>query len=161
MRKVVLVSLDALYDADLAWLGEDSFMGGLLRDSAVSTRVKTIFPALTYPTHVTMVTGENPAAHGIGHNRPYQPGVEPRLCRWYWEAEHIPVPTLFDAVKKTGGESAAIFWPVTGKSGNPVESAGGDCAAGRESGDEDSKLWLRGVDCDGRAEVLHEDEGFP
>ena len=116
MRKVVLVSLDALYDADLAWLGEDSFMGGLLRDSAVSTRVKTIFPALTYPTHVTMVTGENPAAHGIGHNRPYQPGVEPRLCRWYWEAEHIRVPTLFDAVKKAGGRSAAIFWPVTGKS---------------------------------------------
>ena len=27
MRKIVLVSLDALYDADLAWLGEDSFMG--------------------------------------------------------------------------------------------------------------------------------------
>lgn len=116
MRKVVLVSLDALYDADLSVYDEDTFIGQLLRRAAMSTRVKTIFPALTYPTHVTMVTGENPAAHGIGHNKPYQPGVEPKHCRWYWEAEQICVPTLFDAVKRAGGESAAIFWPVTGKS---------------------------------------------
>ena len=116
MRKTVLISLDALYDADLAHFDESTFIGGLLRGARVSTQVKTIFPALTYPTHVTMITGASPARHGVGHNQPHQPGVEPVMRRWYWEAREIRVPTLFDAVKAAGGRCASIFWPVTGKS---------------------------------------------
>lgn len=118
MRKLVLISLDALYSEDLSFFDESTFIGSLLPKAAVCTTVKTIFPALTYPTHVTMVTGESPAAHGIGHNKPYQPGVEPAQCRWYWEAGEVRVPTLFDAVKAAGGRCASIFWPVMGK--NPA-----------------------------------------
>lgn len=116
MRKTVMISLDALYDADLSRFDGSTFIGQLLGRSAVSTQVKTIFPALTYPTHVTMATGVLPARHGVEHNRPYQPDVDPAMRRWYWEADCIHVPTLFDAVKAAGGRSAAIFWPVTGKS---------------------------------------------
>ena len=115
MRKLVLVSLDALYDADLACYDESTFIGRLLRGAAVCTRLHTMFPALTYPTHVTMITGESPAVHGIGHNKPYQPGVEPKHFRWYWEAGEVKAPTLFDAVKRAGGRCASMFWPVMGK----------------------------------------------
>ncbi|MBR4081176.1 MAG: alkaline phosphatase family protein [Clostridia bacterium] len=116
MKKLVMISLDALYDADLAFFGESTFIGQLLRRSAVSTRLKTIFPAVTYPTHTTMVTGVLPARHGVENNRPFQPEVDPAMRRWYWDAANIRVPTLFDAVKSAGGTCAAIFWPVTGRS---------------------------------------------
>ena len=118
MRKVVMVSLDALYEGDLSFYNESTFIGRFLRGAAVCTRVKTIFPALTYPAHVTLMTGELPARHGIGHNKPFQPGVEPAHFRWYWEAANVKEPTLFDAVKAAGGRCASILWPVMSK--NPA-----------------------------------------
>lgn len=116
MRKTVIISLDALCAADLTHFGESTFIGQMLRRGAVSTRLKTIFPAVTYPTHTTMITGALPGRHGVENNRPFQPEVEPPMRRWYWEADCIRVPTLFDAVKAAGGKSAAIFWPITGRS---------------------------------------------
>lgn len=80
--------------------------------------MKTVFPALTYPAHVTLVTGEKPAVHGIGHNQPFQPEVPTGYRKWYWEAKDVQVPTLFDKVKEAGGTCASILWPVTGK--NPA-----------------------------------------
>ena len=112
MRKVVLVSLDAFFFADTQRLDPDGFLAGMLRDGAFCRRVETIFPALTYPIHVTMVTGCDPDKTGVGQNQPPQPGV-PRSERvWYWERKHIKVPTLFDAVKEAGGRSCSILWPV-------------------------------------------------
>ncbi len=112
MRKVVLVSLDAFFFADTQRLEPDGFLAGMLRDGAFCRRVETIFPALTYPIHVTMVTGCDPDKTGVGQNQPPQPGV-PRSERvWYWERKHIKVPTLFDAVKEAGGRSCSILWPV-------------------------------------------------
>lgn len=45
MRKLVLISLDAVFDEDIAALPQDSFIRQLLNRSAVSTKVKTVFPA--------------------------------------------------------------------------------------------------------------------
>lgn len=115
MRKCVLISLDALYDADLPRLKAHPFMRQLLEHAAVTTRVKTVFPALTYPAHVTLITGCDPAATGIGQNQPFQPNVPGKMRAWYWEAKNIRRPTLFDAVKQAGGRCSSILWPVTGK----------------------------------------------
>lgn len=116
MRKCVLLSLDALYDADLAHFAPGSFLGDWLAHAAVCTQVKTVFPALTYPAHTTLVTGCDPATHGIGQNQPYQPGVDAPMRAWYWDARQVKRSSLFDAVSAQGGRSASILWPVTGKS---------------------------------------------
>ena len=65
MRKLVLVSLDAVFDQDMKQF-QESWLGEWFRHAAMCTKVKTVFPALTYPAHTTLVTGCDPASHGIG-----------------------------------------------------------------------------------------------
>lgn len=112
MRKVVLVSLDAFFYADTFRISPDGFLSRMFREGAFCRRVETIFPALTYPIHVTMITGCEPDKTGVGQNQPPQPGVPQDMRVWYWERKNIRVPTLFDAVKSAGGRSCSIFWPV-------------------------------------------------
>ncbi|HVH12818.1 MAG TPA: ectonucleotide pyrophosphatase/phosphodiesterase [Longimicrobium sp.] len=109
---VVIASIDALrpeFYRDETWpaptLQQLAFEG--IRADAV----RTVFPALTYPAHTTLVTGALPARHGITSNRPFlQTG---RTEAWIWESSHIRVPTLWDAVRAAGGTVASIGWPVT------------------------------------------------
>lgn len=112
MRKVVLVSLDAFFIADTEHPDPDGFLTRMMREGTFCRRVETIFPALTYPIHVTMVTGCDPNKTGVGQNQPPQPDVPKAERVWYWERKHIQVPTLFEAVKKNGGQNCSILWPV-------------------------------------------------
>jgi predicted AlkP superfamily pyrophosphatase or phosphodiesterase len=53
-----------------------------------------------------------PATHGIFANTLFDPqrtGDRP----WYWYAEDIRVPTLWDAAAKAGWKTASIQWPVS------------------------------------------------
>lgn len=115
MRKMVIVSLDAMFEADLDHVAGDSFLGQWMQEAAVCHQVKTVFPALTYLAHTTLVTGCDPAQHGIGQNQPFQPGKNAEMRAWYWDAAEVRRESLFDAVKKQGGRCASILWPVTGK----------------------------------------------
>ena len=112
MRKVLLVSLDAFFDADFQFLPENGGLRRMMREGCVCRQVKTVFPALTYPAHVTLVTGCDPAETGVGQNQPLQPDTPSGSRVWYWERKHIAVPTLFDAVKKAGGKNCTVLWPV-------------------------------------------------
>lgn len=118
MRKLVMVSLDALFDRDVENLPEDGFLRRFLSKAAVSTQVKTVFPALTYPAHVTLMTGCEPIEHGVGQNQPFQPGVAPDMRAWYWDMAHVQRETLPQAVHRCGGRVASILWPVTARSGD-------------------------------------------
>ena len=115
VRKLILISLDAVFHDDLARLEPGGFLKELIGKSAVCDQVKTVFPALTYPAHTTLVTGYDPAEHGIGQNQPFQPGQEPAMRAWYWDSAAIRRDTLFDAVARSGGQCASVLWPVTGK----------------------------------------------
>src|SRR5438105_4671922 len=83
----------------------------LASEGVCAHAVESVFPALTYPAHTTIVTGALPARHGVWHNRPFEPGGQ--SGRWIWEASAIRRPTLWDAVRAAGGTSAAVSWPVT------------------------------------------------
>lgn len=80
---------------------------------AFARQVRSVFPALTYPAHTTIVTGARPATHGVVHNRPFEPPTQPPSGRWHWESSTIRVPTIWDAVREAGGTTAAVSWPVT------------------------------------------------
>ena len=112
MRKVLLVSLDAFFEPDIGRLPPDGAIARVLKEGTWCRKVETIFPAQTYPIHVTIVTGCDPEDTGVGQNQPFQPDVPEKQRRWYWEREHIRVPTLFEAVKEAGGKSCSILWPV-------------------------------------------------
>lgn len=109
---VVLVSIDAFrpeFCFDETWPAP--VLQQLAWEGAYADAVRSVFPALTYPAHATIVTGALPARHGIYHNRPFEPGGQ--TGRWHWEARAIRVPTLWDAVRDAGGTTAAVCWPTT------------------------------------------------
>lgn len=113
--KVVLISLDALFDQDLPLMRQQPFFGEFLAHASGCTHVRTVYPALTYPAHTTLVTGVDPRQHGIGHNQPHHPELEASMRPWYWDRAQVKAPNLFDAVKEAGGSCASVLWPVTGK----------------------------------------------
>ncbi|MBK8316050.1 MAG: alkaline phosphatase family protein [Acidobacteria bacterium] len=74
--------------------------------------VTGVSPTVTYPSHTTLVTGVSPAKHGIINNSPLDPFGK-NLGGWYWYAEDIKSPALWDIAGKAGLVTASIDWPVT------------------------------------------------
>ena len=74
--------------------------------------VQGVVPTVTYPSHTTLVTGVWPAKHGIFANTTFDP-LEKNAQGWYWYAEDIRVPTLWDAAAAAGRTTASVQWPVT------------------------------------------------
>jgi len=109
---VIVASVDALrpeFYCDETWPAPT--LQQLAFEGVRADGVRTVFPALTYPAHTTLVTGALPARHGIVSNRPFLPGR--RTEAWMWEASRIRVPTIWDAVRAAGGTTASVGWPVT------------------------------------------------
>ena len=71
-----------------------------------------VVPTVTYPSHTTLVTGVWPSKHGIFANTTFDP-LQQNNLGWYWYAEDIRVPTLWDIVAQAGRTTASVQWPVT------------------------------------------------
>jgi predicted AlkP superfamily pyrophosphatase or phosphodiesterase len=118
--RVVLVSVDGLWARDLQRAESAGVrlpvLDSLRRVGTLAAGVIGSFPSATYPSHTTIITGAPPARHGIYSNRVFTPPTDTsRLEIWYWEADSIRVPTLFDAAHAAGLTTAAVGWPVTGE----------------------------------------------
>jgi predicted AlkP superfamily pyrophosphatase or phosphodiesterase len=69
-------------------------------------------PTVTYPSHTTLMTGVDPAKHGIVGNTTFDP-MQINQTGWYWYAPDIKVPTLWDAARQAGMTTANVHWPVS------------------------------------------------
>ncbi len=114
--RLVIISLDAVFSRDADFFLSLPNLGALADQGVFCSRVKTIYPTLTYPIHASLITGCYPELHGIGHNEPYAPDLAPGKRPWYWEEKDIQVETLFTQAARAGREVAAILWPTTGRS---------------------------------------------
>ena len=115
-RRVILISVDGL-PPDL-YLHPDKYglkiphIRRLKREGSYAEAVEGVYPSVTYPSHTTLVTGRWPREHGIFTNRSSRKaGVRP--LDWFWYAEAIRVPTLWDLARKKGLRTGAVSWPVT------------------------------------------------
>ncbi len=109
---VVLISIDGLrpdFYLDESWPAP--VMQRMAREGAHARGVRGVFPSVTYPSHTTMVTGARPAVHGVVNNTPFNPRGQ--TGAWYWEFEHVRTETLWEAVSRSGGTTASVWWPVT------------------------------------------------
>ncbi len=70
-----------------------------MADGAYAQGVRGVLPTLTYPSHTTLLTGASPAKHGIVDNTTFDPLLRNQRG-WYWYAEDIKVPTLWDAAAR-------------------------------------------------------------
>jgi predicted AlkP superfamily pyrophosphatase or phosphodiesterase len=84
----------------------------LFQEGAYATGVTGVTPTVTYPSHTTMVTGVSPSKHGIITNTPFDP-LSKNMGGWYWYAEDIKAPTLWDAAGRAGLITASVDWPVS------------------------------------------------
>lgn len=83
-----------------------------LTEGAYAEGVTGVLPTVTYPSHTTLVTGVEPARHGIWSNTVFDPEWK-NQSGWYWYAEDIKADTLWDAAARHGIVTASVGWPVT------------------------------------------------
>lgn len=112
MSKILVISSDAMVGEDLEYYRQLPSYRRMLQGGAQVKRVDSIYPSLTLPAHVTMMTGMYPDRHGITSNTLLTPKQVP--APWYWEYGPIQCGTVFKALKKAGKTTSAVFWPVTG-----------------------------------------------
>jgi predicted AlkP superfamily pyrophosphatase or phosphodiesterase len=112
VKHVILISIDAFrpeFYMDRSW--PVPTLHRMMDEGIYAESVKPVFPSVTYPNHVSMVTGTVPSKHGIYYNRPFQPVA--KATHTAWESSFIQTPTLWDAIDQAGLTSAAFLWPVT------------------------------------------------
>jgi Type I phosphodiesterase / nucleotide pyrophosphatase len=83
-----------------------------LSEGTYALGVEGVVPTVTYPSHTTLITGVWPARHGILANVVFDPRRE-NQSGWYWYAEDIRVPTLWDAAARAGLSTASVQWPAS------------------------------------------------
>jgi predicted AlkP superfamily pyrophosphatase or phosphodiesterase len=113
---VVVISIDALHPSDVLEADRKGLkvpnLRRLVREGAYARGVKGVLPTVTYASHTTLVTGVSPAVHGIVANGPFDPLGRNR-DGWFWYAEDIRVPTLWDVAGEAGLPVSSVDWPVT------------------------------------------------
>jgi predicted AlkP superfamily pyrophosphatase or phosphodiesterase len=113
---MMLISIDglkpeAVLEADRHGLKLPN-LRALVRDGSYSTGVRGVLPTLTYPSHMTILTGASPANHGVFANTTFDP-LNRNYQGWYWYAEDVKVPTLWDAAEAASLTSANVYWPTS------------------------------------------------
>lgn len=113
---VLLISIDGLRPGDVLEADKRGLSLPNLRrfvtEGAHASGVTGVAPTLTYPSHTTLMTGVAPAKHGIVANNSFDPtGIN--QGGWYWYAQDIKVPTLWEAAAKAGLSTGNIHWPVS------------------------------------------------
>lgn len=82
-----------------------------LTEGTYADGVIGVVPTVTYPSHTTLLTGVWPTEHGIFANVTFNPTVA--VESWYWYAQDIRVPTLWNAAQHAGMVTASVSWPVS------------------------------------------------
>lgn len=117
MPSVLLVSIDALkpefvfeqkrLGVELPVITRYFVENGLTAKNGM----KSVFPTFTYPCHQSMITGTNPAAHGIVNNGIFDPEGK-HMGAWHWFANE-KVTTLWEAAREHGYCSASTAFPTS------------------------------------------------
>lgn len=121
-QHVLLISIDG-YRYDYTELHQAKNLAKIAENSAIVKQLSPSFPTLTFPNHLTLVTGLYPENHGIIDNVFYHPELE-RLYSLY-KPETVTDGVFYQGVPiwslaaQQGVKSATYFWP-----GSEAEIAG-------------------------------------
>jgi predicted AlkP superfamily pyrophosphatase or phosphodiesterase len=157
---VLMISIDGLRPADVQDAEARGVTAPTLRkleaEGAYATAVKGVLPTLTYPSHTTLITGVAPARHGIANNLTFDPFFK-NQTGWYWYAEDIKVPTLWDAAHAGGLKVVNVHWPVS----VGARSIDLNLPQMWRAGTEDDRKLNRALATQGLTERLEREVGLP
>jgi predicted AlkP superfamily pyrophosphatase or phosphodiesterase len=115
-RAVAVISIDGMHPNYVLKADEYRLrvpnLRRFLRDGVHASAVRGVSPTVTYPSHTTMLTGVWPVKHGIYANETWDP-LRKNQGGWYWYAEDIQAPTLWQAAARVGYTVGSISWPVS------------------------------------------------
>ncbi len=112
-KKLIVFSADAMVTEDLEYFKTLPNYRKYLAGGCEVSKMRSIYPTITYPCHTTMCTGAYPNKHGVFGNLEFLPGVSP--LPWVWDRKWNRCnDDIFYAAKAAGYSTAAVFWPVTG-----------------------------------------------
>jgi predicted AlkP superfamily pyrophosphatase or phosphodiesterase len=118
--QVIVISIDGF--AAFYWNDPQARLPRLRRladRGAIASGMETVFPSTTWPTHVSMVTGVSPRAHGVvaNHilNRETRATEDLTGDPIYDASALLRAPTVYDLAHASGLRTAAIDWPATRK----------------------------------------------
>lgn len=111
-KHVILVTIDGFRpDFYLESTWPTPHLHAMMKEGIYSRGVTSVFPSMTYPSHTTIVTGVQPAAHGIFYNGMFE--SENPTGKIYWNFHQIKSPTVWEAAKSAGLKVATLMWPVS------------------------------------------------
>ncbi len=115
-RPLLLISIDGLRPGDVIEADKRGLKVPTLRrflaEGSYASGVRGVLPSVTYPSHTTLLTGASPARHGIIANQTFDPR-QINAAGWFWYAQDIKVPTLWDAARQAGLSVGNVHWPVS------------------------------------------------
>lgn len=111
-QKVIVLSMDAMVGEDIEYLSNKPNFSRLFANAARVGKVCTIYPSITYPAHVSIMTGCRAGKHGVVTNGEFK--TTPGGTKWHLYADAVQVEDIFAAAKRAGCTTAAVYWPVTG-----------------------------------------------
>src|ERR1700761_5831948 len=95
-KHVVVITVDGFrqdFYLDSSW--HAVHIRELMAAGPYAQGVNSVFPSMTYPSHTTIVTGVQPAKHGVYFNNMFEPNGP--TGKMYWNDTSIKVPTLWGA----------------------------------------------------------------
>jgi predicted AlkP superfamily pyrophosphatase or phosphodiesterase len=117
-QRVIIVSIDGL--AAFYWHEAQACLPTLRRlaeRGAVAAGMEAVFPTTTWPTHVSLITGVSPRAHGVvaNHilNRDTRTPEDLTGDPIYDAPALLRAQTVYDRAHESGLRTAAIDWPAT------------------------------------------------
>jgi len=154
---VILISIDGMkpeyvFEADAHGMKIPN-LRRFVKEGAYSTGVHGVVPTVTYPSHTTIITGVSPAKHGIHANTTFDP-LQKNYGGWYWYAEDIKVPTLWDAAADAHLTTVNVHWPVS-----VAARITWNLAQYWRTGTPDDRKLLRVLATPGLLDVLEKDLG--
>jgi predicted AlkP superfamily pyrophosphatase or phosphodiesterase len=112
---VLVISIDAMKPEYITRTDEHGLkvpnLRKFLTDGSYAEGVVGVVPTVTFPSHITLITGVWPAEHGIVANALFDPLGGQAGSYWYFRQIHAE--TLYQAADAAGLTTASVGWPVT------------------------------------------------
>lgn len=111
-QPTILISIDGFAHYYLDKF-KPEFLTQFAKSGVKSEGMISVYPSKTFPNHLSMVTGQPPAIHGLVHNKFYnrEIGQEYRLGQGKDNDKWVNVKPIWEIAKEQGVESAIYFWP--------------------------------------------------
>lgn len=110
-KKLIVISIDAMVNEDLAIIRTLPNLGRVLSESCVVHKNLSTYPTMTHAVHTSIYTGCWPEHHGVPGNEQFLPGN--LRSPWYEHYSWLRAPGLPERAKQLGMTAATVFWPLT------------------------------------------------